>query len=60
MTKDKDKDINKEEKDISMEGLNIHINEFGQIETDLPVEQVNEFLDENVNDKKFLSKDEEE
>lgn len=33
--------------------MNIHVNEFGQIVRDVPLENINTFLDENVPDKKL-------
>ncbi len=38
-----------------LRGFDIRINEFGQIESTLPVEQINRFLDENVEDKRIPS-----
>jgi hypothetical protein len=43
-----------------LKGFNIQINEFGQIISTLPVEKINTFLNENVEDKKLKSSDEEE
>lgn len=50
-----------------LKGFDIRINEFGQIESTLNVEKLNEFLDEEVVDKKIFepkkrteSKEEEE
>lgn len=36
-----------------LEGLDIRINEFGEIVTNYQIEKINEFLDENVEDKKL-------
>ncbi len=41
-----------------LKGLDIKINEFGEIETDFDLNKLNEFLDENVDDKKFKDLDE--
>lgn len=43
-----------------LSGFNIKINEFGQMETNLPIDQLNEFLNKNVTDKKLKSTSEEE
>lgn len=36
-----------------LKGFNIKINEFGEIITNLEIDQLNAFLDENVQDKKL-------
>ena len=43
-----------------LEGFDIHINEFGEIVSNKPIENLNDFLDENVEDKKLKNKKEEE
>jgi hypothetical protein len=43
-----------------LEGFDIRINEFGEIVTNLKVEKINEFLNENVEDKKLTKRDSEE
>lgn len=43
-----------------LEGFEIKINEFGEIITNLEVDKINEFLDENVDDKKLREKRQEE
>lgn len=50
--KDKDPSVHGE-----LEGFNININEFGEIITNFDVEQLNAFLDENVDDKKLRDRD---
>ena len=40
-----------------LEGLDVSINEFGEIVTNFKVDRINEFLNENVEDKKFKEKD---
>lgn len=40
-----------------LEGLDIKINEFGEIVTNFKVDTINEFLNENVEDKKFKDND---
>ena len=51
----------KEEKDPTvhdeLKGFNININEFGQIVTNYEVEKLNDFLDENVEDKKLRDRE---
>ena len=44
----------------SLMGFNIKINEFGEIITNLNIETLNAFLDENVEDKKLKEKYEKE
>lgn len=38
-----------------LQGLNIYINEFGQIISNTPIETINEFLNKNQGDKKNTS-----
>jgi hypothetical protein len=40
-----------------LKGFDIRVNEFGQLITSQPVEKINRFLDENVEDKKLLEKE---
>ncbi len=60
--KKKDKEQPSTHKDL--EGFEIKINEFGEVTSSLPVDAINAFLNENVEDKKLSSriesKDEEE
>ena len=43
-----------------LEGFDIHINEFGEIVSNRPIEKLNTFLDENVEDKKLKGRKQEE
>ncbi len=43
-----------------LSGFDIKINEFGEIKTNLNIDKLNRFLDENVEDKKLLEKEEKE
>jgi hypothetical protein len=43
-------------KDLS--GLEISINQFGEIKSNMDIEKVNEFLNNNVEDKKLTERDE--
>lgn len=43
-------------KDLS--GLEISINQFGEIKSNMDIEKVNEFLNKNVEDKKLVERDE--
>lgn len=40
-----------------LKGFNIKINEFGEITTNIGVEDLNTFLDENVEDKKLTDRE---
>ena len=51
MTKKKDDKKPKVHKDL--EGFDIKINENGEIESNRSIDEINEFLDKNVDDKKF-------
>ncbi|MEE9440113.1 MAG: hypothetical protein V3V14_13995 [Saprospiraceae bacterium] len=41
-----------------LEGFNIKINSFGELETTVPVDKLNSFLNEKVEDKKLSSEEE--
>ena len=36
-----------------LDGLEVSINQFGELKTNMNIEKINEFLDKNVADKKF-------
>jgi hypothetical protein len=40
-----------------LEGLDIRINEFGEIVTNYKIDKINEFLNENMEDKKLKEAD---
>ena len=40
-----------------LEGFDIKINENGEVESNLSIDELNKFLDENVEDKKFKGVD---
>lgn len=40
-----------------LEGFDIKINEFGEIISNFPVDRINEFLNENLEDKKLKEND---
>ena len=52
MEKKKDQQENEESKD-PIKNFDIRINEFGEITTNLEIDKVNDFLNENVDDKKL-------
>jgi hypothetical protein len=41
----------------SIEGFEIHINEFGELVSSIPTEKINNFLNENLDDKKLKNND---
>ena len=43
-----------------LEGFDIKVNEFGEIQGNYNIDQLNDFLNKNVEDKKLKEKDEEE
>lgn len=43
-----------------LDGFEIKINEFGQINTNLDIDKLNDFLNKNVDDKKLREQKEEE
>ena len=42
-----------------LDGFNIKINEFGEMETTVPIERLNSFLNDKVEDKKLSNSEEE-
>ncbi len=52
---------NKKEKQTrihnELKGFDIYIDEFGQIQSNLPIDKVNSFLNRNVDDKKLRDRD---
>jgi hypothetical protein len=56
MPKKKDKK-GKPEVHNELKGFDIKINEFGEITSNMDVEDLNEFLDENVEDKKLQERE---
>ena len=43
-----------------LEGFDIKINEFGEIESNFNIDKINEFLNENLDDKKLTEKERKE
>lgn len=41
-----------------LNGLEISINQFGEIKSNMDIEKVNQFLDKNVEDKKLVEREE--
>lgn len=41
-----------------LDGLDFKINTFGEIKSTMDLDKLNKFLDKNVEDKKFVKKDE--
>ncbi len=39
-------------------GFEISIDQFGELKSNMAIEKLNEFLDENVDDKKLIERDE--
>ncbi len=54
MSKKKDK---KAKVNPELEGLNVYVNEFGEIITSFDAEKINKFLDENLYDKKIKNQE---
>ena len=40
-----------------LEGLEIEVNEFGEIISNTPIEKINKFLDKKLRDKKLVDRD---
>jgi hypothetical protein len=58
--KQKKGDIKKPEVHDDLKGFNIRINEFGEIISSFEVDQLNTFLNDNLEDKKLSDSQEEE
>jgi len=43
-----------------LDGLEVSIDTFGEIRSNMRIEKINEFLNKNVDDKKLLERDEKE
>ena len=58
MSKKKKKQIEKNPKvNPELEGFNIKIDSFGEIKSSLDIEDINSFLNKNVEDKKLKDRD---
>lgn len=51
---------NKKNVNEDLEGFDIKVNEFGELERSLPIERLNKFLNKNLEDKKLKGRQEEE
>ena len=52
--------MNKKEKGRvhkDLEGLSLSVNSFGEIKSNVPIDTINEFLNEKVEDKKLKNRD---
>ncbi len=56
MAKKKGKEEKSPEVHDDLKGFEVKINEFGEIITNLNVDKINSFLDENVEDKKLVDR----
>ncbi len=41
----------------ALKGFEVSIDTFGELKSNLPIEKLNQFLDENVDDKKLAERD---
>lgn len=59
MAKKKDKKSQQEKPKVNkdLEGFDIKIDSFGEIQSSLPIDKINEFLNKNVDDKKLRDRD---
>lgn len=51
------KEKKKPQLDAALEGFDIQINSFGEISATMDIKRLNEFLDENVADKKLVDRE---
>lgn len=56
----KKKDTKKPKVHEELEGFNIKINSFGEVVSNIEIDKINEFLDENVEDKKLTDREDDE
>ena len=52
MSKNKKPKVNKE-----LDGFDVKIDTFGELKSSMPIDQINEFLNRNVDDKKLRDRD---
>lgn len=59
MAKKKDKNPSEDKPKVNkeLEGFDINIDSFGEIQSSLPIDKINEFLNKNVDDKKLRDRD---
>lgn len=59
MAKKKGKSVQEEKAKVNkdLEGFDIKIDSFGEIQSSLPIDKINEFLNKNVDDKKLRDRD---
>mgnify|MGYP006299928413 CR=1 FL=1 len=57
MANKKKKDKKKPRVHKDLEGFEISINNFGEIQSNLDIEKINKFLNKNVDDKKLRDRD---
>jgi len=50
------KKVGKPSVHTELSGFDIKINSFGEMETNYKIDNLNEFLNENINDKKLIDK----
>ena len=55
--KDKNKEQEKPKVNAELDGFDIKIDSFGEIQSSLPIDKINEFLNKNVDDKKRRDRD---
>lgn len=60
MKRNKKKKVEESKVNPALKGLDIRVNEFGEIEANIAIERLNDFLDQNVIDKKLEEKREKE
>ena len=41
-----------------LEGFEVSVDQFGELQSNMPIEKLNKFLDENVDDKKLEDREE--
>ena len=41
-----------------LDGFEVSVDQFGELQSNMPIEKINQFLDENVDDKKLEEREE--
>jgi hypothetical protein len=60
MSKKKENSKSKPKVNPKLEGFEMEIDKFGEIKTSFDIDKLNEFLDENVEDKKLINREDNE
>lgn len=57
MASDKPSKKRKPRVHTKLDGFEVSVNQFGELQSNMPIEKLNEFLNENVDDKKLAERE---